>query len=301
MDKKKDVDVITLRNPDTVESKIWTKLELKIQNITKTFSAGMTDPDDMMMLVLGMQNNKFYEELYAEGLSVAKKGNISTWFDSKEKTFGGEQAVSLISNMVGNAARFNLEGLPDVPKCDLKDLQNFFKRAITLQGRKLIVKDDSYSFNTPREWFNEYGIMPKYENLIFRRKPRNGESPKNICGVGHIAFDKCIEFADNLPSATCCIKGNLSYFIFKILNQKNYSNDRINKDLIVITFDSKTNRATEIKLDDGLKIINTVEKNETDNFIFEVPECVRSFAEERMKTYNYALPLLELVYVLSGT
>ncbi len=299
--QKKDVDVITLRNPDTVESKIWTKLELKIQNITKTFSAGMTDPDDMMMLVLGMQNNKFYEELYAEGLSVAKKGNISTWFDSKEKTFGGEQAVSLISNMVGNAARFNLEGLPDVPKCDLKDLQNFFKRAITLQGRKLIVKDDSYSFNTPREWFNEYGIMPKYENLIFRRKPRNGESPKNICGVGHIAFDKCIEFADNLPSATCCIKGNLSYFIFKILNQKNYSNDRINKDLIVITFDSKTNRATEIKLDDGLKIINTVEKNETDNFIFEVPECVRSFAEERMKTYNYALPLLELVYVLSGT
>ncbi len=299
--QKKDVDVITLRNPDTVESKIWTKLELKIQNITKTFSAGMTDPDDMMMLVLGMQNNKFYEELYAEGLSVAKKGNISTWFDSKEKTFGGEQAVSLISNMVGNAARFNLEGLPDVPKCDLKDLQNFFKRAITLQGRKLIVKDDSYSFNTPREWFNEYGIMPKYENLIFRRKPRNGESPKNICGVGHIAFDKCIEFADNLPSATCCIKGNLSYFIFKILNQKNYSNDRINKDLIVIAFDSKTNRATEIKLDDGLKIINTVEKNETDNFIFEVPECVRSFAEERMKTYNYALPLLELVYVLSGT
>ena len=83
---------------------------------------------------------KFYEELYAEGLSVAKKGNISTWFDSKEKTFGGEQAVSLISNMVGNAARFNLEGLPDVPKCDLKDLQNFFKRAITLQGKKLIVK-----------------------------------------------------------------------------------------------------------------------------------------------------------------
>lgn len=299
--QKKDVDVITLRNPDTVESKIWTKLELKIQNITKTFSAGMTDPDDMMMLVLGMQNNKFYEELYAEGLSVAKKGNISTWFDSKEKTFGGEQAVSLISNMVGNAARFNLEGLPDVPKCDLKDLQNFFKRAITLQGRKLIVKDDSYSFNTPREWFNEYGIMPKYENLIFRRKPRNGESPKNICGVGHIAFDKCIEFADNLPSATCCIKGNLSYFIFKILNQKNYSNDRINKDLIVIAFDSKTNLATEIKLDDGLKIINAVEKNETDNFIFEVPECVRSFAEERMKTYNYALPLLELVYVLSGT
>ena len=298
--QKQDVDVITLRNPDTVESQIWTKLELKIMNITKAFSAGMSDPDDMMMLVLGMQKNKFYDDLYSEGFSAARKGNVSSWFDSREKTFGGEQAISLISNMVGNAAKFNLEGLPDVPKCDLKDLKNFFKRAISLQGKRLTINEDKYSFITPMEWFNEYGIKPRYDNLIFRRKPKEGESAKDICGVGHIAFDKCLDFADTLPSSACCIKGNVSYFIYKALNQKNYSGDRINKDLIFLAFDSANNTVSEMKLDDGLKIINTVDKNEAENFVTEVTDSVRNFAEERLKTFNYDLPLLELVYALSG-
>lgn len=298
--QKQDVDVITLRNPDTVESRIWAKLELKIMNITKAFSAGMSDPDDMMMLVLGMQNNRFYDDLYSEVYSAAKKGNVSSWFDSRTKTFGGEKAVSLISNMVGNAAKFNLEGLPDVPKCDLKDLVNFFKRAISLQGKRLTINEDKYSFITPPEWFNEYGIKPRYDNLIFRRKPNPGESSKNICGVGHIAFDKCLSFADTLPSATCCIKGTKSYFIYKALNQKNYSGDRINKDLIFLSFDSTTNQVSEIKLDEGLKIINNVDKNEADNYLSEVPFSVQTYAEEKLKSFNYDLPMLELVYVLSG-
>jgi hypothetical protein len=298
--QKQDVDVVTLRNPDTVESLIWTKLELKIQNITKAFSAGMSDPDDMMMLVLGMQNNRFYDDLYSEGFSAAKKGNVSSWFDSRDKTFGGENAISLISNMVGNAAKFNLEGLPDVPKCDLKDLQSFFKRAISLQGKRLTINDDRYSFITPMEWFNEYGIKPRYDNLIFRRKPKEGESAKDICGVGHIAFDKCLNFADTLPSSACCIKGNTSYFIYKALNQKNYSGDRINKDLIFLAYDSINNTVTEIKLDDGLKIINNVDKNETETFISEVPDCVKQAGEKRLKEFNYDLPKLDLVYALSG-
>lgn len=298
--QQKEVDVVTLRNPDTVESKIWTKLESKLMSITTAFSAGMSDPDDMMMLILGMQNDRFYDELYFHGTNGEKKENITSWFDSSKKTFGGEKAVSLISNMVGNASKFNLEGLPDVPKCDLRDLENFFKKAITLQGKRITIKEDTYSFITPVGWFNEYGIMPKYENLIFKRKAKNEESAKNICGVGHIAFDKCLEFANKLPSNTCCIKGYTSYFIYKVFNQKNYSNDRITKDLIFLAFDSMSNQVSEIKLDDGLKIINTIEKNETNNFIDEVPICVKDFAEKKISSYNYDLPTLELVYVLSG-
>ena len=182
----------------------------------------------------------------------------------------------------------------------MKDLKNFFKRAISLQGKRLTINEDKYSFITPKEWFNEYGIKPRYDNLIFRRKPKEGESAKDICGVGHIAFDKCLDFADTLPSSACCIKGNVSYFIYKALNQKNYSGDRINKDLIFLAFDSANNTVSEMKLDDGLKIINTVDKNEAENFVTEVPDSVRNFAEERLKTFNYDLPLLELVYALSG-
>ena len=106
--------------------------------------------------------------------------------------------------------------------------------------------------------------------------------------------------SDTLPSSACCIKGNTSYFIYKALNQKNYSNDRITKDFIFLAYNSTKNQVSEMKLDDGLKIINTVEGNETDNFLSEVPECVSRFANERLKSFNYDLPSLELVYVLTG-
>ena len=42
----------------------------------------MSDPEDMMMLVLGMQKSKFYDDLYSEGFSAARKENVSSWFDS---------------------------------------------------------------------------------------------------------------------------------------------------------------------------------------------------------------------------
>lgn len=298
--QKKDVDVVVLRNPNTIESKIWEKLQMKITNISKTFTAGMSDPEDMMMLVLGIHNNKFYDELYSEGYTAARKGNVSSWFDTKEKTLGGENVVSLISNMVGNAAKFNLNGLPDVPKCDLDDLKNFFERAIKLQGKKLTIQDDRYSFITPQDWFNDYGIMPKYENLIFRRIPKDGESLKNICGVGHIAFNKCLEFADKLTPSVCCIKGETSYFIYKAINQKNYSADRINKDFIILAYNSRTQKIEKIKLDNGLKIINNIKKEKTESYISVVPECIKEFAEKELEMFKFDLPFLELSFVLSG-
>ena len=67
-----------------------------------------------------------------------------------------------------------------------------------------------------------------------------------------------------------------------------------------MSFDSTTNKVSELKLDDGLKVINNVDKNETDNYLSEVPVCVQRFAEEKLKSFNFDLPLLELVYVLSG-
>ena len=69
---------------------------------------------------------------------------------------------------------------------------------------------------------------------------------------------------------------------------------------IFLSFDSTTNQVSEIKLDEGLKIINNVDKNEADNYLSEVPFSVQTYAEEKLKSFNYDLPMLELVYVLSG-
>ncbi len=72
----KAVDVVTLRNPDTIESLLWNKLETKLDNIQMAFSAGMDDPEDMMQMVLGMKSSKFFRDIFAEGVNQ-KKENVS--------------------------------------------------------------------------------------------------------------------------------------------------------------------------------------------------------------------------------
>lgn len=297
----KDVEVVTLRNPDTVETMIWQTLELKIQSITKAFTAGMDDPDDLESLVLGSQSSKFYDDLYYNGIVKAKKsGNVNDWFDLDSKTFGGKDTISLLTNMVGNAAKFNLTNLAEVPKVDLPDLQNFFLRTIKLQNRRPVITGDKISFLTPQEWQNIFGVLPRYENLVFRRKMEGGENPKNICGVGHIAFNKCLEFADRITSSVCSIKGEKSYFIYKIYDKKTYSAGRITKDLIVIVYDSESDFAKQIPLDSALKIVNEIEKDAPYHFLNYEPECVKKLALSKIHDYHYALPDLTLEFVLCG-
>src|SRR5664279_619763 len=46
--QKERVEVVTLRNPDTVESRIWDKLNSKIGNIMLAFGHVMEEPEDLL-------------------------------------------------------------------------------------------------------------------------------------------------------------------------------------------------------------------------------------------------------------
>lgn len=299
--QKKDVDVVTLRNPDTVESLIWQKLETKIQSINEAFKAGMSDPDDLMPLILGMQSNDYYTSLFTEGMTAGtNKSNFDSWFDSKTKTFGGQNAISTVTNIVGNASRFNLAGLPDVPKVDLPDLQSFFVRSIKLNGRQISWQNGLYSFKTPEEWAkNNYGIKTTYQDLFFNRKVPEGENPKNLCGVGNKVFNLCLKYADGLSFSASTVKGTKSYFIYKIFDRKTYSTERITSDYLFIEYDGKNGSTKKLNLDEGLKILNEAEKNNAkDGFLSYIPEKVVQMANEAKKTYSFTLPESELKIAL---
>ncbi|MEG4911488.1 hypothetical protein [Microcoleus sp. B7-D4] len=49
--QKHPVEVITLRNPDTVETRIWDKLNEKIENIMQSLEQVMSEPEDLLQLV----------------------------------------------------------------------------------------------------------------------------------------------------------------------------------------------------------------------------------------------------------
>ena len=49
------VEVLSIRNPDTVEARIWSKLDEKLERINEAFAHVMDTPDDLRHLVLGMR------------------------------------------------------------------------------------------------------------------------------------------------------------------------------------------------------------------------------------------------------
>lgn len=65
--QKRLVDVVTIRNPSTVESRIWGKLEMKLGHIMEALRHAMDEPEDLMQMVLGMAGPNFFNELFAEG------------------------------------------------------------------------------------------------------------------------------------------------------------------------------------------------------------------------------------------
>lgn len=200
--QQQTVQVVTLRNPDTVESLIWEKLNHKLHLIMLALGNAMDDPEDLLQLVLGMAGGAIFDELFAEGTRVRRE-QLADWFDSKTGTFGGQAAIETVRALVGHATKFDYQGLGDIPKTDLPALAPFFENALRRNSRKPMWKDDKLSFNTPDPWITDRGVRRKYENLVFSRSGRG----EDVIGVGHRAFDQALRQALASPATMAGGKG----------------------------------------------------------------------------------------------
>ncbi len=195
------VDVVTLRNPDTVESRIWECLDLKLERITLAFQGAMNDPEDMRQLVIGMASPRMFIETFADADPALCGPGLEEWFDAKTATFGGEDAVGLVRSLFGNVARFDFGEVADqIPKVDLPDLVPFFKALFTVLGKRPHQVDDvRLSFKTPPEWLDDFAIADRYE-LLFAREPQPREG-EDVAGVGLRVVDRALRVAIERPDA----------------------------------------------------------------------------------------------------
>ena len=196
--QKKPVEVITLRNPATVEARIWDLLNEKLERIMSALSGVMDEPEDLLQLVLGMSSPNIFSELFSEGSSV-KKGRLGDWFDKKTETLGGQLVIDTVKSLVGNATRFDLSGLKDVPNVDLPHLRNFFENMLTLQRRRPVRSAKSLTFKTPEAWLDEPGIRRRYDDMVFERGAPGEKTAEKVLGVGHRVFDKALRVASEYP------------------------------------------------------------------------------------------------------
>jgi superfamily II DNA or RNA helicase len=213
------VDVVTIRNPDTVESRIWDKLNDKLERITEALGSAMDDPEDLLQLVLGMSSSSVFTELFSGAQSV-DCDRLDSWFDDKAKTFGGEAAIDTIKSMVGHTTRFDLQGLKDIPKIDLPALRPFFESMLKLASRRVSREGKAIAFKTPEDWLNLPGVRRRYEGLVFSRDVIGRDASETVIGIGHKVFDQAMQQAQAKQVTLCYLsEGEESLMLFQIYDQ----------------------------------------------------------------------------------
>ena len=180
------VDVVTVRNPDTVESRIWDLLDEKLARINLAFQGAMDDPEDIRQLVIGMASPGMFTKVFADAAPALGGQTLDEWFDKETATFGGEDAVNTVRSLVGHVARFDFGAVAgQIPRVDLPDLVPFFKAILSVRSRRPDqVENLRLRFRPPEEWKDDFSIavVERYD-LLFAREPRP-KAGEDVAGVG---------------------------------------------------------------------------------------------------------------------
>jgi len=194
------VKVMLFQNPDTVESRIWSLLNEKLERIRESINAVTEEPEDLHQLVLGIAGPGMLETVFSQANSVPRE-RLVEWFDQQTGQMGGEDAVRVVQDLLGHAQHFDFAQISErVPKLDLPDLAAFFRLALRQNRRQLNEKAGLLSFTTPVAWQGKAGIRPRYDDVHFDRKvPSNKRG--TILGVGSRLFDVALDQACLVPDA----------------------------------------------------------------------------------------------------
>jgi superfamily II DNA or RNA helicase len=205
--QKKQVRVISFRNPSTVEGRIWSKLMEKIEHINQAFRSVMADPEDMYQLVLGMTPPGIFRDVFAEAERVPLD-KFDGWFDRETARFGDQDVIDTVRDLVGNCARFDFQDVSEkLPQVDLPDLEGFVSGMLIYNRRQPRNGSDGLSFKTPDEWLVEPAILPEYNAMLFDREKVGNRSPERLLGVGHKLVDMAIGQAVRLEGCLAVISG----------------------------------------------------------------------------------------------
>ena len=203
------VDVVTVRNPDTVESRIWDLLDEKLARINLAFQGAMDDPEDIRQLVIGMASPGMFTKVFADADPALSGQTLDDWFDKETATFGGENAVNTVRNLIGHAARFDFGVVAgQIPRVDLPDLVPFFKAILSVRSRRPDQAENlRLRFRPPEEWKDDFSIavVERYD-LLFAREPRP-KAGEDVAGVGLRVVDRAVRDAAELTGAFGAIRG----------------------------------------------------------------------------------------------
>ncbi len=292
------VEVVTLRNPDTVESRIWDKLNAKISTIMAALGGAMDEPEDLMQLVLGMTSPTLFRELFADAGAVSGP-SLSGWFDQKTARFGGRDAIETVRELVGHCARFDFgEVSSRIPRVDLPALKPFLITMLSLNRRRVHDEDKGLSFKTPDGWLIGPAVRMNYDNLSFNRNDRSRDAAARVLGVGHPAFDQGLRQATALTAhVTTLPRSTLGrpLAIFRIIDRITGHNGQVSAAVVGVNCRQGEDGSDEILLDwqllDRLNAISTPPlSREAAPWTPDNPAAIRDAIDRAQAAVEQAIP-----------
>lgn len=204
----KDVNVFILRNPETVESRIWDLLYSKLERVQAALSATMAEREDIMQLVIGMAGNAALERVFAEAPAKGAEG-LKGYFDQAAGTIAGEDVVAAARRIFSDVGRFDFQQVgKDLPQVDLPALEPFLLNALSRHGRRVFRREDGLEVKSPDEWHKQdWAILERYERLVFDRSIKGKNTTTRVLGIGHRLIDKALDEATTLPVASTVVAG----------------------------------------------------------------------------------------------
>ena len=206
--QQRPVSVYILRNPDTVEARIWDLLNEKLGRVQQAFSAVMEQREDITQLVVGMAGPRIFNQLFS-GAQGMTEDRLAAWFDTAAATLGGRDVVETVRELLGSVSRFDFQQVGrDLPQVDVPDLEQFFTLAVGRHRRRIFKHDDGLELKAPEAWkSHSYAVRDKYEGLVFDRGLRGTNVASRVLGVGHVLFDIALDEACNLPVRVAALEG----------------------------------------------------------------------------------------------
>ena len=206
--QQRPVSVYILRNPDTVEARIWDLLNEKLERVQLAFSAVMEQREDISQLVIGMAGPALFNELFS-GAQGMTEDRLTGWFDTATATLGGRDVVEAVRELLGSVSRFDFQQVGrDLPQVDVPDLERFFTLAVGRHRRRIFKHDDGLEIRAPEAWKSRsYAVRDKYDGLVFDRGLRGTNAASRVLGVGHVLFDIALDEARNLPFRVAALEG----------------------------------------------------------------------------------------------
>lgn len=208
--QNRQVEVISVRNPSTVESRIWDRLDEKLDRINEAFAQVMDTPEDLKQLVLGMASARIFERLFADAVDAPKE-RLDMWFNERTATLGGHDVVEVVKALVGNVNRFDFQQVSSkLPRVELSDLRPFLEAALALNGRQPSDEEGgALSFLTPEAWRTSPAVRERYQRMIFDRADPASDASSRLLGVGHKVVDEAIVQARKRTAALATLPATI--------------------------------------------------------------------------------------------